>query len=145
MQSAVLSSSIPNAFALPGGRSFCSTAAREGGKPRRDRRRAAHELGHLSTAITCAGPVYNGGTRSLIGLLFGISPLDALIFGVSHAGHRSHSREAEQDADTFRSTDAELGRYAERWANCCSCDWKRGRQGLSILSAHPLTEDRLRG
>jgi len=51
------------------------------------------------------GLIYNGGTSFLIGLLFGdiTGSSPPLIFGVSHAGHRLHSREAGCRT-RFRST-----------------------------------------
>ena len=106
----------------------------------------AHELGHLKHRDNMRGLIYNGGTSFLIGLLFGdITGSSALIFGSRTLVTASHSREAEQDADTFSiNVMQQLGRSPKAMGELLfRVTGKEGGKGLSILSGHPLTEVRL--
>jgi len=147
MQSAVLSSSIPNAFALPGGKVFLFDGLlAKAENPDEIAGVLAHELGHLKHRDNMRGLIYNGGTSFLIGLLFGdITGSSALIFGSRTLVTASHSREAEQDADTFSiNVMQQLGRSPKAMGELLfRVTGKEGGKGLSILSGHPLTEDRL--
>jgi predicted Zn-dependent protease len=106
----------------------------------------AHELGHLSHRDGTRNLIYNGGTSFLIGLLFGdITGSGALIFASRSLVTASYSREAEQNADTF-AIDAmhRLGRSPKPMGELMfRVTGKEGDKGLSVLSNHPLTEDRL--
>ena len=106
----------------------------------------AHELGHLKHRDNMRGLIYNGGTSFLIGLLFGdITGSSALIFASRTLVTASYSREAEGDADTFAiDVMQKLGRSPKPMGELLfRVTGKEGGKGLSILSSHPLTEDRL--
>jgi Zn-dependent protease with chaperone function len=106
----------------------------------------AHELGHLKHRDSTRNLIYNGGTSFLIGLLFGdITGSGALIFASHSLVSASYSREAEENADTF-SIDVmhRLGRSPKAMGELMfRVTGKEVDKTLSILSSHPLTEDRL--
>ncbi|MDB5577617.1 MAG: metalloendopeptidase [Bradyrhizobium sp.] len=147
VHSAVLSSSIPNAFALPGGKVFLFDGLlAKAENPDEIAGVLAHELGHLKHRDNMRGLIYNGGTSFLIGLLFGdITGSSALIFASRTLFTASHSREAETDADRFAiDVMQKLGRSPKPIGELLfRVTGKEGGKGLSILSGHPLTEDRL--
>src|SRR5439155_20206728 len=103
VQSSVLSTEVPNAFALPGGKVYMfSGLLAKAENPDELAGVLAHELGHLKHRDNMRGLIYNGGTSFLIGLLFGdITGSGALIFASRSLVTASYSREAEQNADTF--------------------------------------------
>ena len=146
VHSAVLSSSIPNAFALPGGKVFLFDGLlAKAENPDEIAGVLAHELGHLKHRDNMRGLIYNGGTSFLIGLLFGdITGSSALIFASRTLVTASHSREAETDADTFAiDVMQKLGRSPKPMGELLFRVTGKEGKGLSILSGHPLTEDRL--
>jgi Zn-dependent protease with chaperone function len=147
IQSQVLSNSIPNAFALPGGRVYVfSGLIAKAENADEIAGILAHELGHLKHRDSTRNLIYNGGTSFLIGLLFGdITGSGALIFASRSLVTASYSREAEQNADTF-AIDAmhRLGRSPKPMGELMfRVTGKEGDKSLSILASHPLTEDRL--
>jgi predicted Zn-dependent protease len=147
VQSAVLSSPIPNAFALPGGKVYVfSGLLAKADNADEVAGILAHELGHLKHRDGTRNLIYNGGTSFLIGLLFGdITGSGALIFASRSLVTASYSREAEQNADTF-AIDAmhRLGRSPKPMGELMfRVTGKEGDRNLSILASHPLTEDRL--
>jgi Zn-dependent protease with chaperone function len=107
----------------------------------------AHEFGHLKHRDNMRTLIYNGGTSFLIGLLFGdITGSGAVIFASRSLVSASYSREAEQNADAV-SIDAmhKLGRPTKALGELLfRVTGKELDKGLSILSNHPLTEDRLK-
>jgi Zn-dependent protease with chaperone function len=146
VQSGVLSTSVPNAFALPGGKVYlfngllakADNADEIAGV-------LAHELGHLKHRDNMRGLIHNGGTSFLIGLLFGdITGSSALIFASRSLVTNSYTREAEQAADTF-SIDVmhKLGRPTRPMGELLVRVTGKEGKGLSIISSHPLSEDRL--
>ena len=147
VQSAVLSTPIPNAFALPGGKVFLFDGLlAKAQNPDEIAGVLAHELGHLKHRDNMRGLIYNGGTSFLIGLLFGdITGSSALIFASRTLVTASHSREAEENADSFAiNVMQRLGRSPKPMGELLfRVTGKEGGGGLSILSGHPLTEDRL--
>jgi Zn-dependent protease with chaperone function len=147
VESAVLSSPIPNAFALPGGKVYlfggllakADSADEIAGI-------LAHELGHVRNRDGTRTLIHNGGTSFLIGLLFGdITGSGALIFASRSLVTASYSREAEQDADSFAiSVMHRLGRSPKAMGELMfRVTGKEADSGLTILANHPLTEDRL--
>jgi Zn-dependent protease with chaperone function len=147
VQSAVVSSEIPNALALPGGKIFVfdSLIAKANG-PDEIAGVIAHELGHLKHRDNMRGLIYNGGTSFLIGLLFGdITGSSAVIFASRTLVTSSYSREAETAADTFSiAVMQKLGRPPKAMGELMlRVTGKEGGKGLTIISTHPLTEDRL--
>ena len=147
IQSQVLATPVPNAFALPGGRVYLfSGLLAKAENADEIAGILAHELGHLSHRDGTRNLIYNGGTSFLIGLLFGdITGSGALIFASRSLVTASYSREAEQNADTF-AIDAmhRLGRSPKPMGELMfRVTGKEGDRSLSILSNHPLTEDRV--
>jgi Zn-dependent protease with chaperone function len=147
IQTAVLETPIPNAFALPGGKVYLlSGLLAKAQNPDEIAGVLAHELGHLRHRDATRNLIYNGGTSFLIGLLFGdITGSGALIFASRSLVTASYSREAEQDADTI-SIDVmqRLGRSTQAMGELLfRVTGKEGGDAFSILSGHPLTEDRL--
>jgi hypothetical protein len=103
VQTAVLATPIPNAFALPGGKVYLFDGLlAKADNPDEIAGVLAHELGHVRHRDATRNLIYNGGTSFLIGLLFGdITGSGALIFTSRSLVTASYSREAEQNADTF--------------------------------------------
>lgn len=147
VQTAVLSSPVPNAFALPGGKVFVFDALlAKANNPDEVAGVIAHELGHLKHRDNMRGLIYNGGTSFLVGLLFGdITGSGAMIFTSRTLITSANSREAETAADTFSiEIMQKLGRPPKAMGELMlRVTGKEGGKGLSIISSHPLTEDRL--
>jgi len=147
IEAAVVSSPIPNAFALPGGKVYVF----EGLLAKADNADEiagilAHELGHVRHRDGIRGLIHNGGTSFLIGLLFGdVTGSGAVIFASRTLVTASHSREAEQDADSFAiDIMRRLGRSPKPMGELMfRVTGKEADSGLTILANHPLTEDRL--
>ena len=147
VQSIVLSSPVPNALALPGGKVIMlDSLIAKANNPDEVAGVIAHELGHLAHRDNMRGMIYNGGTSFLIGLLFGdITGSSAVIFASRTLVTASHSREAETAADTFSiEIMQKLGRPPKAMGELMlRVTGKEGGKGLTIISTHPLTEDRL--
>lgn len=147
MTAGVLPSSVPNAFALPGGKVFVLNALLDKAEsPDEIAGILAHELGHLKRHDNMRGLIYNGGTSFLIGLLFGdVTGSSAVIFASRSLVEASYSREAETNADTFAiEIMHKLGRSPKPAAELMfRITGKEGGSGFTILASHPLTEDRL--
>jgi hypothetical protein len=148
VQSSVLDTKVPNAFALPGGKVYLFNGLLEKAQsPDEIAGVLAHELGHLKHRDNMRGLIYNGGTSFLIGLLFGdVTGSSALIFASRTLVTASHSREAEEGADTFAiDVMHKLGRSPKPMGELLfRVTGKEGDSNLSILASHPLTEDRLK-
>jgi Zn-dependent protease with chaperone function len=147
IETAVLATPVPNAFALPGGKVYLFNGLlARANNPDEIAGVLAHELGHLKHRDGTRNLIYNGGTSFLIGLLFGdITGSSALIFASRSLVTTSYSREAEHNADTF-SIDVmhRLGRPTKAMGELLfRVTGKEGDKGLSFMSNHPLTEDRL--
>lgn len=147
VESAVLLTPIPNAFALPGGKVYLFNGLLAKAENADEVAGIlAHEMGHLKHRDGTRNLIYTGGTSFLIGLLFGdITGSGALIFASRSLVTASYSREAEQNADTF-SIDVmhSLGRSPKPMGELLfRVTGKEADRGLSILAGHPLTEDRL--
>ncbi len=147
VQSAVLPTAVPNAFALPGGKVFVLRGLLDRAEsPDEVAGVLAHELGHLRHHDNMRGLIYNGGTSFLIGLLFGdVTGSSAVIFASRSVVEASYSREAEENADTFAiEVMHALGRSPKPAAELMfRITGKEGGSGFAILASHPLTEDRL--
>ncbi|HWZ38321.1 MAG TPA: M48 family metallopeptidase [Bradyrhizobium sp.] len=148
VQSSVLDTKVPNAFALPGGKVYLFNGLLEKAQnPDEIAGVLAHELGHLKHRDNMRGLIYNGGTSFLIGLLFGdVTGSSALIFASRTLVTASHSREAEENADTFAiDVMRKLGRSPKPMGELLfRVTGKEGDSNLSILASHSLTEDRLK-
>jgi Zn-dependent protease with chaperone function len=148
IQTAVLATPVPNAFALPGGRVYLFNGLlAKAENPDEIAGVLAHELGHLRHRDGTRNLIYNGGTSFLIGLLFGdVTGSGAVIFASRSLVTASYSREAEQNADNF-SIDVmhKLGRPTKAMGVLLfRVTGKQGDSRLSILASHPMTEDRLK-
>ncbi|WP_369721221.1 M48 family metallopeptidase [Bradyrhizobium sp. LLZ17] len=147
MTAGVLPTSVPNAFALPGGKVFVLKGLLDKAEnPDEIAGILAHELGHLKHHDNMRGLIYNGGTSFLIGLLFGdVTGSSAVIFASRSVVEASYSREAETNADTFAIDIMHaLGRSPKPAAELMfRITGKEGGGLTSILASHPLTEDRL--
>ncbi|MGY3440043.1 M48 family metallopeptidase [Bradyrhizobium sp. USDA 4473] len=147
VHSGVLATSVPNAFALPGGKVYLFDGLLEKAEnPDEIAGVLAHELGHLRHRDSMRELIHNGGTSFLIGLLFGdVTGSGALIFASRSLVTSSYSRDAETNADTFAiETMHKLGRPAKPMGELMfRVTGKEGGKGLSLVSSHPLTEDRL--
>ena len=148
IQTAVLSTPVPNAFALPGGRVYLFNGLlAKAENPDEIAGVLAHELGHLRHRDGTRNLIYNGGTSFLIGLLFGdVTGSSALIFASRSLVTASYSREAEQNADNFSiEIMQKLGRPTKAMGDLLfRVTGKQGDSSLSILASHPMTEDRLK-
>ncbi|QDP24186.1 M48 family metallopeptidase [Bradyrhizobium cosmicum] len=147
MTAGVLPTSVPNAFALPGGKVYVLKGLLDKAEnPDEIAGILAHELGHLKHYDNMRGLIYNGGTSFLIGLLFGdVTGSSAVIFASRSVVEASYSREAETAADTFSiEIMHKLGRSPKPAAELMyRITGKEGGGLTSILASHPLTEDRL--
>ncbi|UGY05103.1 M48 family metallopeptidase [Bradyrhizobium quebecense] len=147
VQSGVLTTSVPNAFALPGGKVYLFEGLLEKAEnPDEIAGVLAHELGHLRHRDSMRELIHNGGTSFLIGLLFGdITGSGALVFASRSLVTSSYSRDAETNADSFAiETMHKLGRPAKPMGELMfRVTGKEGGKGLSLVASHPLTEDRL--
>jgi Zn-dependent protease with chaperone function len=148
LQTEVLATPIPNAFALPGGKVYLFDGLlAKANNPDEIAGVLAHELGHVRHRDSTRNLIYNGGTSFLIGLLFGdITGSGALIFASRSMVTASYSREAEHNADTF-SIDVmhKLGRSPKPMGELLfRVTGKQGDNTLSFIANHPLTEDRLK-
>ena len=144
----VLSTSVPNALALPGGKVILfSGLLAKANNPDEIAGVLAHELGHLKHRDNMRNLIHDSGTSFLAGLLFGdVTGAGALVFASRTLVTSSYSREVEQSADTF-SMDVmqKLGRSPKHMGELLfRITGKQGDSELSILASHPLTEDRLK-
>jgi Zn-dependent protease with chaperone function len=147
VQSAVLATDIPNAFALPGGKVYLLNGLlAKAENPDEIAGVLAHELGHLKHRDNMRGLIYDGGTSFLIGLLFGdVTGSGAMIYASRSLVTASYSREAEQNADSVAiEVMHKLGRSPKPMGELLFRVTGKERGNLSILAGHPLTEDRLK-
>jgi hypothetical protein len=148
VRAAVLGTPVPNAFALPGGKVYLfSGLLAKADNPDEIAGVLAHELGHIRHRDNTRNMIYGGGTSFLIGLLFGdVTGSGALIFASRSLVTASYSRDAEQAADGF-SIDVmqRLGRPTKPMGDLIfRITGSQADKTVSILSNHPLTEDRLK-
>src|SRR5262249_8405601 len=145
VESSVLSSVIPNALALPGGKVivFDSLIAKAN-NPDEIAGVIAHELGHLKHRDNMRGLIYNGGTSFLPALVSGATTAWAAALSAPRTlVTSSHPRKPEPAADPF-SIDVmkKLGRPPKAMGELMlRVTGKEGGKGLTIISTHPLTED----
>jgi predicted Zn-dependent protease len=147
IRTAVLSTPVPNAFALPGGTVYLFNGLlARAENPDEIAGVLAHELGHLKHRDSTRNLIYNGGTSFLIGLLFGdVTGSGAMVFASRSLVTASYSREAEQNADTFAiEVMHRLGRSPKPMGELMfRVTGKQGDLTPTFLASHPLTQDRL--
>jgi Zn-dependent protease with chaperone function len=143
----VLSSSMANAFALPGGRIYLLDGLLQKARnPDEIAGILAHELGHVRHRDSMRQMIQTGGTSFLFGLLFGdVTGAGAVIFISRSMLDASYSRDAERGADAFAiETMQNLGRSpVPAGALLFRVTGAQADKSISILSSHPLTEERL--
>lgn len=146
LQTEVLTSPVPNAFALPGGKIYLLNGLLQKAQSADELAGVlAHEMGHISHRDYTRMMIQRGGVSFLIGLLWGdITGSAAVIFMTRTLFEVSYSREAEQNADAFAiaamhtlgRSPAPMGELLFRITGA------EGSRTIGILSSHPLTEDR---
>lgn len=145
LEAQILSSPIPNAVALPGGRIYLFEGLLQRARdPDEIAGVIAHEIGHAEHRDGLRGVIRTGGTSFLFGLLFGdITGSGAVIFASRTLLDASHSREAETAADDFAiramtqlgRSPAPLGEFLVRIT---------GNGGkTTIIDSHPVSSERL--
>jgi Zn-dependent protease with chaperone function len=144
----VLQTAVPNAFALPGGRVYVTSGLLALAKnPDEIGGVIGHELGHLHHRDSLRRLIQDGGTGFLIGILFGdVLGGGAIILATRSLLAGSYSRDAERSADAF-SIDVmhSLGRSPKPLGELLvRMSRPQVEKTLSILSRHPLTEERLK-
>jgi len=143
----VLHSTIPNAFALPGGRIYILSALiNRANSPDELAGVLAHEFGHISHRDGIRRLIRDGGSAFLVGLLFGdISGAGAALFAARSLLSAAYSRDLEAGADAFGITVMHrLGRPTAPLGDLLSRMAGPGEEQFSILRDHPLTPDRVR-
>jgi predicted Zn-dependent protease len=147
LEAQVLSASLPNAFALPGGKVYLMDGLlQKAQSPDEIAGVIAHELGHVQHRDNLRKVIQTGGTSFLIGLLFGdITGGSAVIFASRSILDASYSRDAETDADAFATKAMhKLGRSPRPMGEfLVRVTGGKGKQTATILDSHPLSEDRL--
>jgi len=146
LETKVLASTVPNAFALPGGKIYLLNGLLQKAQSADELAGViAHEMGHVGHRDHTRMMIQRGGVSFLIGLLFGdVTGSTAVIFVTRSLFEVSYSREAEQSADAFAiqamhalgRSPAPMGELLFRITGA-----QAGRT-IGILATHPLTEDR---
>lgn len=142
-----LSSKIPNAIALPGGKVYLFSGLLDTAQAQDEILGVlAHELGHLEHRDHLRRVIATGGTALIVGMIFGdVTGSGAMIVIGNSLLNAAHSREAEAQADDFAAkTMAELGRPAKPMGELLLRVTGSDKNGyFTILHDHPLSEDRL--
>lgn len=143
---AVLASSVPNAFALPGGKIYVLNGLIARAKDADEVAGViAHELGHVAHRDGLRRLIQNGGSSFLVGLLFG----DVTGSGVMLTTGRSllsaaYSRDAEANADLYSKHVMErLGRPPKALGDLLlRITGPESDDPLAIFASHPMTAER---
>ena len=123
LDASVLSSDMPNAFALPGGKIYLLDGLLQKARdPDEIAGVLAHELGHVQHRDSLRKIIQTGGTSFLIGLLFGdVTGGGAMVFIGRSLFDASYSRDAERAADAFAmGSCTSSAAPPSRWASSCS-------------------------
>jgi predicted Zn-dependent protease len=142
----VSSSSVVNAFALPGGKIYLFDGLLQKARtPDEIAGVLAHELGHVAHRDNLRKVIQAGGTSFLIGLLLGdITGGGAVILAARSIIDASYSREAETDADAFAtSVMHKLGRSPRPMGEFLVRVTGDKKSTVTILDSHPMSADRL--
>lgn len=143
----VISSKIPNAFALPGGKVYLLSGLLSKARSQDEVLGVlAHELGHLEHRDHLRRIIATGGTALLVGMIFGdVTGGGAMIVISRTLLYAAHSRETEAQADDFAAqTLARLGRPTRPMGELLlRITGKEKDDLLSVLNDHPMSEDRL--
>lgn len=142
----VSSSSVVNAFALPGGKVYLFDGLLQKARnPDEIAGVLAHELGHVAHRDSLRKVIQTGGTSFLIGLLLGdVTGGGAVILAARSIIDASYSRDAENDADAFATTVMhKLGRSPRPMGEFLVRVTGDKKSTVTILDSHPMSEDRL--
>ena len=146
LEARVLASSVPNAYALPGGKIYLLEGLLQKARdPDEIAGVIAHELGHVVHRDNLRKIIQTGGTSFLIGLLFGdVTGGSAMVFVGRSLFDASYSRDAERAADAFAiEVMRKLGRSARPMGEFLfRVTGAEANKTISILASHPLTEER---
>ena len=146
LQTEVVNSRVPNAFALPGGKIYLLNGLlQKAQNPDELGGVIAHEMGHVSHRDHMRMMIQRGGVSFLVGLLWGdITGSTAVVFVTRTLFEISYLREAEQNPDAFAiDTMHALGRSPAPMGELLFriTGAQEGRT-VGILASHPLTENR---
>jgi len=143
----VLSHSLENAFALPGGRIYLFKGLlNKARSPDELAGVLAHEMSHVFNRDGMRLMLQTGGTSFVIGVFLGdITGGSSLVIALNLLTQSSYSRDIERDSDTFSAKamlslgrdPVALGRLLERLEN-----QENDSNALSFFSTHPLTGER---
>jgi Zn-dependent protease with chaperone function len=146
LQTEVLASPVPNAFALPGGKIYLLDGLLRKAESADELAGVlAHEMGHISHRDPTRMMIERGGVSFLTGFLFGdITGSSAAIFAARSLLEVSYSREAERNADAFAIEAMHaLGRSPAPMGDLLfRITGAQGDRVIGILASHPLTEER---
>jgi Zn-dependent protease with chaperone function len=143
----VLRSTVPNAFALPGGRVYVLSALLQRARSADEIAGVlAHEFGHVSHRDGVRRLIRDGGTAFLVGLLFGdVSGAGAALYAGRSLLSAAYSRDVEAGADAFAiKVMHDLGRPTAPMGDLLLRITGPQTEAFSILSDHPLTPERAR-
>lgn len=143
----VVRNSIPNAFALPGGRAFYFEGLLEQTETADEFAGVlAHELGHVVHRHGMQSIVATAGTGLLVGFVLGDITGISVAAGVGSALiNTGFSRESERQADAFAARAAQnIGFQPAAFAGLLAriSDEDGVSRAMALLSTHPLTTER---
>ena len=145
LEAYVLSSSVVNAYALPGGKVYLLDGLLQRARNVDEVAGVmAHELGHAHHRDGLRKIIQTGGSSFLIGLLFGdVTGGSAVLFAARSIVDASYSREAESRADAFTvKTMNGLGRSPRPMGEFL-VRITGGGKVATVIDSHPLSADRL--
>ena len=145
LDAVVVSSRVPNAYALPGGKVYLLDGLLQRANNVDEVAGVmAHELGHAHHRDGLRKLIQTGGSSFLIGLLFGdVTGGGAVLFAARSIVDASYSREAETRADGFAiSAMHNLGRSPRPMGEFLVRVTGGGRIS-TVIDSHPLSAERL--
>ena len=143
----VISATIPNAFALPGGKIYLTNGLlQKANNVDEIAGVIAHELGHVRNRDSMRQLIQAGGSSFLVGLLFGdVIGGSAVIFATRSLFNSAYSRDTERGADVAAiKTMHALGRSPKPMGELLiRVTGAEAKTSMGLLASHPLTEERL--
>jgi len=143
----VISSNIPNAFALPGGKVYLLSGLLDRARSQDEALGVlAHELGHLEHRDHLRRIIATGGTALLVSAMFGDMTGGGAMIAIGNSLlNAAHSREAEAQADDYAARTLErLGRPARPMGELLlRLTGNEKDDAFTILRDHPVSADRL--
>ncbi len=144
---AVLSSKVPNAFALPGGNVYVLQGLLDKATNADELAGVlAHEFGHVAHRDGLRMLIENGGTSFLAGLLFGDITGAGVVLTLGRTlVDARYSRSAESAADAFAiQVMADLGRSPKPMGELLlRITGNEKDNPLAIFASHPITAERV--